>query len=90
MTYEEAIERLRNRYFTVSMCIDANDAIKENMAIDIAIEAIEKRTPIKPISKYGRSQNVCPNCETDSSCRIVLFWENYCPECGQRIDWSET
>lgn len=83
MTYEEAIERLRNRYFTVSMCIDANDAIKENMAIDMAIEALEKQIPMKPIFK--ELDYYCPTCgkyvEQGRRCAKIA--------CGQAIDWSE-
>ena len=41
MTIEEAIEKLSNRYMVVSECIDANSAIKENIALDMAISALE-------------------------------------------------
>lgn len=31
----------------------------------------------------------CPNC----NCKLHLDWHekrNYCPECGQKLDWSDT
>ena len=51
---------------------------------DIAIEALEKQLPKKPIEKgihfvYYK----CPNCN-----RILPIDKNYC-DCGQKLDWSE-
>lgn len=61
------------------------------VAIDEAIEAIDKQIPKKPVSKYKYrdGENVCPSCETENRCRIVMFWEKFCPDCGQAIDWEE-
>ena len=52
-------------------------------AIDLAIAALEKQMPNKPIN------DKCENCGED-----VRNWTGddnfkYCPDCGQRIDWSE-
>lgn len=88
MTYEEAIERLSNRYFTVSMCIDANAAIKENMAIDMAIEALDKQMPKKPHLE-GDGYWACPNCEEKYEYYNELDCLKWCSACGQAIDWSE-
>ena len=59
------------------------------VAIDEAIKAMEKQIPKKPVSKYKYrdGENVCPSCETENRCRIVMFWEKFCPDCGQAIDW---
>ena len=51
---------------------------------EIAIEALEKQLPKKPIEKgihfvYYK----CPNCN-----RILPIDKNYC-DCGQRLDWPE-
>ena len=89
MTNEEAIKRLNNRRFTVSMCIDSNDAREENKAIDMAVEALEKQIPKKTTSSYGGRARCCDNCKTDTTRRILIGYERYCPDCGQRIDWSE-
>lgn len=61
------------------------------VAIDEAIKAIDKQIPKKPVSKYKYrdGENVCPSCETENCCRIVMSWEKFCPDCGQAIDWEE-
>ena len=60
------------------------------VAIDEAIKAIDKQIPKKPVSKYKYrdGENVCPSCETENRCRTVMFWEKFCPDCGQAIDWE--
>lgn len=94
MTNEEAIKRINNRRFTVSMCIDSNDAIKENIAIDMAVEALEKQIPKKPIYRLfhfasGLDGNVgcCPCCDEGKK-QGLMFGSKFCKYCGQAIDWS--
>ena len=56
--------------------------VEENAKI--AIEALEKQLPKKPVLKrkaYGGIM-VCPICE-------VSDYGKYCRVCGQRLDWSE-
>ena len=62
----------------------------ENCEINAAIKALDKQIPKKPVSKYKYrdGENVCPSCETENRCRIVMFWEKFCPDCGQAIDWE--
>ena len=62
----------------------------ETCEINFAIKAIDKQIPKKPVSKYKYrdGENVCPSCETENRCRIVMFWEKFCPDCGQAIDWE--
>lgn len=46
-----------------------------------ATNALEKQVPMKVTDEY-----CCPNCGEPFFDR----WEsNYCPGCGQKIDWSE-
>lgn len=58
-------------------------------AIDMAIEALEKQIPKKPIKSDREIRYCevweCPNCGFEWSSRVV----DYCYKCGQRIDWSE-
>ena len=55
--------------------------------IDLAIEALKKQIPKKPITTLDG----CKAC----SCGLVLQEDNkrrcfyYCDRCGQRIDWEE-
>lgn len=62
---------------------------KRKIAINTAIEALEKQIPKKPTIKKSVKVNAftlkCPNCEAvlqaDSPC---------CRYCGQALDWSDT
>lgn len=87
MKPEEAIETIKIAIAEVEW----NYPMDYAAAFETAIEALEKQVPIKPVSKYEYrdNKNVCPSCETKNSCRIVMFWEKFCPDCGQAIDWSE-
>ena len=70
--------------------VEWNSPMDYAVAIDEAIKAMEKQIPKKPVSKYKYrdGENVCPSCETENRCRIVMFWEKFCPDCGQAIDWE--
>ena len=84
MTKEEAIKAFNP--------IVDNEAYTDNFqdACKMAIEALDKQIPKKPVSKYKYrdGENVCPSCETENRCRIVMFWEKFCPDCGQAIGWE--
>lgn len=59
-------------------------------------ELVDKATPKKPIKKkfneatmwdcadYFVERNACPACE-----RKMTNKSNYCPNCGQALDWRE-
>lgn len=56
----------------------------------IAILAVEKQISKKP-TLYGDFEDgklLCPNCEEDLM-DLVECWFNFCPYCGQSIDWSD-
>ena len=90
MTTIEAIERLSNRYMTVSMCIDSAACKSENEAVHMAVAALEKQVGKKPIGSHYAHMK-CPSCNhripsgMGSSSRRRDNWCNYC---GQKIDWS--
>lgn len=90
MTNNEAKE------FLMSFKNDDNwgDGIKE--ALDMAIKELEKQIPKKPVYEgdgYDLEGNIifdewlCPCCGT----RYEVDYDEYdfCPNCGQAIDWSE-
>ena len=85
MTHEEAIKQLN------SIAIYHFDKYTAN-AIDMAIDALEKQIPKKPIIRKTKDYFgyvgyiLCPNCEK------VEFGFNqpcFCDYCGQAIDWEE-
>lgn len=60
-------------------------------AYDMAIEALEKQMPKKPIIN-GSLACKCPTC---GSIEIEIVYENgsevmckNCPDCGQKLDWG--
>ena len=57
-----------------------------NQALDLAIQALEKQEPEKPM---GEIVERCPDCQEDNL-HSELFYEeyNFCPNCGKAIDWS--
>ena len=87
MTNEEVIENLK--YLISDDCTDTqHDFVKE---IKIAIEALEKQIPKKPLHMH--KNYYCPICKEDG----WMLWDDaipndmdkYCGICGQAIDWSD-
>ena len=84
MTYEEAIKQLN------SIAIYHFD-IYTAYAIDLAIEALEKQIPKKPLHMH--KNYYCPICKEDG----WILWDDaipndmnkYCGKCGQAIDWEK-
>ena len=80
MTEHEAIDIL-NRFNC--MHID----VARRQAIDVAIKALEKQIPKKMefIPKKFPCDYKCPNgCKQYDEYKI-----NYCPNCGQKLDWGD-
>lgn len=86
----EAIEWMKNEriihkystYISPSIPKEQINLIEEYY--NLAIEALEKQLPKKPVLKrkaYGGIM-VCPICE-------VSDYGKYCRHCGQKIKWSE-
>ena len=89
MTYEEAIKNI-NALNAVCCKKDFYDTEFEN-ALSLAIEALEKQIPKKPIIReaedsFGYVKYIlCPNCE-----KVDFGHERhcFCRLCGQAIDWE--
>lgn len=92
MTYQEAIKQLGDLIENSKSFSEENDDIWANdvEALEMAIEALEKQIPKKPVGKYTSYK--CPVCGRrvrsgkGSSSRGI---DHYCQKCGQAIDWSE-
>lgn len=68
---------------------------KTKEALSEANKALEKQIPKKPF-RYKKNEYfgivhlfICPNCQNEMSEDTVIDEYEYCPECGQAIDWSE-
>ena len=72
-------------------------------AIECAVKALEKQTPKKPDTKITNrgidvsgeydidSDYICPICKcVVGECEIEEHWFEYCPNCGQALDWSDS
>lgn len=87
MEAREAIEVLTDKDTSIgTLKCDDTAWRKLQPAIDMAVKALEKQIPKKPI--YD-ALYACPNCHT-----IMLqgtFEESgkCCKECGQALDWEE-
>lgn len=85
MANKEAIEQLRERLAIT----DYRQQIPEYYeAIELAVEALEKQAPKKPIRMYREVTSRlkawrCPSCGD-----IWCNKHNYCYSCGQRLDWN--
>lgn len=85
----EAIEIIKSNYPTSGYYMLCE-------ALDTAIEVLEKQLPKKPTYEgdgYAPDGTFvydtweCPNC---GECYEVDYDDyDYCPKCGQKIDWSE-
>lgn len=98
MTLEEAIEQLESLILNSQSFHEEEGDIweKDIEALNMAISALEKQIPKKPIIKPW-SPAICPSCGEELSIslgdgyyshRIIL---THCPnlECLQRLDWGD-
>lgn len=79
---------------------------EETMSMKLAVEALEKQIPKKVVLGYAEQDYVrCPECKREiapmDDCLLyhcpgcgekdaILQGDNYCFNCGQKLDWSDT
>lgn len=91
MTLEETVEYFRDM---VEGCgaYELCPCFKDDMEMTkIALSALEKQTPKKPIPAVQSGFFWCPACSKAIKMRIEGSKINisYCPFCGQALDWRE-
>lgn len=92
MTAEEAIRRIRD-HNEVHSARERNFAVYITEALNMAIEALEKQIPKKPINE--ECYYICPRCRDDlgvSDDDIFIYelsMPKYCSNCGCKLDWTE-
>ena len=82
MTESEAVKRLyRNAYRTTCY----GNKVVEHEENLIAIRVLEKQIPKK--LTFVWDEWLCPCC----GARYEVYYDyyDYCPNCGQKIDWSD-
>ena len=100
----EAIEDLREIAYKCECMLESlpgrarERSIYKNIiqSLYIAIEALEKQLPEKVRLKQQRFSQACkcPNCRKtmifkDETSYFCGARHKFCPDCGQRLDWSE-
>ena len=92
-------DRIRNALVNVNTL--AKNSIeygkaRDDQDIDLIESIVEKEIPMKPKlfmrDGYDEDESVydawdCPYCGTHY--QIIFDKHDYCPHCGQRIDWQE-
>ncbi len=94
MPAKEAISRIIEHNVIHSR--KERNAILITKALNMAVEALERQIPKKPdISGDSCDKNGnliydtydCPNCHVNYELEYDKY--DYCPSCGQALDWSE-
>lgn len=86
--YQEALERICNNLICGGECAVGG---KPCSLLEPIQELVDKETPKKVIKFTSEITNseealtfyTCPKC------RMLLSNDNYCPKCGQKLDWSD-
>lgn len=95
MTAEEVKNRLdelikdRESFMVGNYDKDIYDRDKE--ALEFAVKAIEKQIPKKFVGRLSTLDINCPCCNSEDIYDIPnrrIVKQNYCPNCGQALDWS--
>ena len=88
MTNEE-IKKIEAAINFVDYCTPAETNEDVELA-GIAVEALEKQIPKRPLGGFDFANNeykIC--CECSAIVKDGEWEAQYCPDCGQAIDWSE-
>lgn len=96
--YKEAIKIINKEYECVKRAIAGCNRDCSNCdlveldkkifdAYDLAIATLQKQIPQKPTVNLWEEWCECPICESPVTFEDIKY--QYCPDCGQRIDWSK-
>ena len=67
-----------------------NKALPDGIeAIQIAIQALEKQIPKKPHKNFEKFSGVWCSCGKYLGKGYFVDKPIYCPDCGQKLDWSD-
>lgn len=101
MKENEAIEKLKNMRLYMQITDKNNDCKfteDDYQANEMAIQALEKQIPKKPIFNHNLSDTLSLfHCECGNTIKVshdIGIMDNnnapnYCSKCGCRLDWSD-
>lgn len=98
MTLEEAIKKFekikKGNIYLIHQRIEGKEVFEDYSLCDMAISALEKQIPRKPILPVDTW--LCPSCGESVEYQQklgdnVLYHgqHDFCPKCGQAIDWED-
>ena len=87
MTNQEAIMRIKE-HIRIHQIYEPK-AIKISEALDMAIPALEKQTPVKAFYDEEQDYVECPICKHLTNAGGFPEGLRYCFSCGQAFDWNE-
>ena len=91
MTNQEAINDLKVILSEITECEESICYITDVDAepLRLAIKALERQIPKKPISYDSVPHNRCPVCNNSIKVFEDAHEHHYCLYCGQCLDWSD-
>ena len=77
---------MKNKYQEALNFLDWHCEVAHTKHQDLLQELVDKETPMKPMNRYKADfgRRGCFKCEG-----LVSYKMAYCPDCGQKIDWSD-
>ena len=85
MTEIEAIELIENDLKLHSKDLSS----KYKNGLRMAIKALEKQIPKKPNKNFEKFSGVWCSCGKYLGKGYFVDKPSYCPDCGQKLDWSD-
>ena len=71
-------------------CLKQNKALPDSIeAMDMAIKSLEKQIPKKTHKNFEKFSGVWCSCGKYLGKGYFVDKPVYCPNCGQKIDWSD-
>ena len=98
MTFKGARKFLNGELMAVTIAHSVSSAAQKKRleskfakfaALNLAIGAIDKQIPKKPIEKSPWVYH-CPRCDSRTVEDAFIKKFKFCPDCGQALDWSDT
>lgn len=98
MTETDRIKNALVNVIVIAKHSDYYENVRDEEDIDLIKEIVKKAIPMKPIDIQESllTWGLCPICKGEGEYRTlgrnlnrVNIYHKYCPDCGQRLDWSD-